>query len=134
MATITSTTDLAVYIGGTKITCQTDATLSLTQGTRDTSCKDGNGWRSLLAGLKQWTVSGSGMQAFDAAYGSDELVNHLVDQDVVIVKLSTEDSGDTFYSGSAVFTSLEIASPGVEENVTYSYTLEGTGPLTSGVN
>ncbi len=131
MATITNSTNLAVYIGGVKVGCSTDASLSVAHALRDISCKDSAAWTDVAPGIRSWNISGSGLYAYDSTYGGDELINALTDRTLLTVELSTEVSGETRWSGSGYLTECSVSSPGREENVSYSFTIEGNGALTS---
>lgn len=131
MATITNSTALAIYVGGTKVGCATDATLTLNHALRDVTCKDSSAWRGMVSGMRSWSMSGGGLYAYDATYGGDELINALTGRTLLAVEISTEVSGETRWQGSGYLTECSINSPGVEENVTYTFTIEGTGALVS---
>ena len=109
----------------------TDHTLELSSDTLDTNTKDSDSWREKIASLKSFTLSCEALHAFDAAHGFDELVAIWTAGTVIKVKFSTESSGDTFWSGSAVITSLSLNAP-QDDLRTFSCSLEGTGPLTAG--
>ena len=131
MATITNSTNLAVYIGGVKVGCATDGTLTISHALRDISCKDSAAWTDVAPGIRSWNISGAGLYAYDATYGGDELVNALTDRTLLAVELTTEVSSETRWSGSGYLTECSISSPGREENMTYSFTIESNVALTS---
>jgi TP901-1 family phage major tail protein len=121
-------TKMLLYVGGIAIAGATSHTLSLNMDTRESTNKDSQGWRELLESVRSWTVSGEGLKSFDAAYGHDDLAALYVNRTPVVVKLSTEQSGETYYEGSAFLTSIDADFPN-EDNSTFSFTFEGTGPL-----
>lgn len=128
---ILNSTLMQVYVGAAVIGCATDASISLNREYRDTTCKDSNGNREGVAGLKSGSASTSALYAedggnFAALFAAWEAGTP------VTVKYSTEKSGDTFYSAQAIVTSLESNSSGTEENVTLSANFEFTGSITSG--
>ena len=127
---ILNTTLLRVYVGGTAVAHATDASISISQSPRDTTTKDSGGWRDLLEGLRQFSISTSALYAMDAAYGVDDLWTALSGRSEVTVKFSTEVSGDEYFEGTCYVTSLEISSSGAEDNASYSASFEGTGELT----
>jgi predicted secreted protein len=95
------------FVGSTAITCQTDGTLSITNDTRDTTCKDSGQWKELLYAQTGWEMSGTATVSFKTAV-----------------------SGDDIYTGTVIWTKMDIASAGTNQNVTISYTGMGTGVLT----
>lgn len=111
----------------------TDHTLEVSSDTLDTNTKDSAGWVEKIASLKSFTLSGEALHTFDATHGYDELFAIWTAGDSVKVKFSTEETGDTYWSGSAILTSLSLNAP-QDDLRTMSYTLEGTGALTAGVN
>jgi len=121
-------TDLLMYVGSDIIGHATSHTLSVTMSSRDSTTKSSGGWAAKLGGLRSWEASGEGFMAYDASYGYDELLAVLIARTAVTIKLSTEETGDTYWTGSALLESIEQSS-GVEENVTFSFSFGGTGAL-----
>ena len=122
-------TSLIMYIGDVAIGSATGHTLSVKMATRDATTKSSAGWAAKLAGLRSWDAGGNGFVCFADTYGSEELIAAAIARTAVTVKLSTEVSGDTYYSGSGFFTGCDLDTP-VEESSTYTFTIEGTGALT----
>lgn len=120
---------ITVSLNGTLIAAGTSHTISLTGATRDTTNKDNAGWRTIMPGVKSWTVSGSHMFEFDATYGFSDLYSIYNLRTEVDITCGSENAGDQYYKGKAYITSLSLDAPS-EENATYSYTFEGTGALT----
>lgn len=125
---IVNGTLLVLYVNDVAIASTTQHTLSLQMATRDATNKSSSGWSAKLPGVRSWSATGSGLFAFDAAYGYDDLFGLVNARTLVTVKLSTEVSGDKFYQGSAYLTDVQMDSP-TEENTTFSFTFEGTGAL-----
>jgi len=130
MATIGTVngTIIAIYIGAVKIDKQLDASLSISHDPRTGINKDSGGWEETRSGKKSWEMNGESEFAFDATEGFDDLFDAMIAGTEVTVKFSTEISGDTSYSGVAQITKLE-SSPGVEEDVKYSYSFKGNGAI-----
>jgi predicted secreted protein len=122
-------TSLIMYIGDVAVGSATSHTLSLQMATRNATTKSSAGWAAKLSGLRSWTAGGGGFVCFADTYGYEELLAAAIARTAVTVKLSTEVSGDTYYSGSGYFTGVDLDSP-VEESCTYTFTIEGTGALT----
>ncbi len=122
--------NMKLYVGATAITCQTDATLSMSTNMFETTCKDSGANASFFPGSKSWTAGGSANLAFDATYGLSELQEAWESQTALAVVFQTGVTGDEKLSGSAYISSLNISSSGNDEAVTFDYELQGTGALT----
>lgn len=122
-------TDFLLYVNDTAIGGTTSHTLDLGMDTRETSNKDDNGWRTLKEGMRNWSASGDGFFAFDATYGYNDLFALVTNRTYVKVRLSTDTAGNTFFQGYGYLTNLSADTPN-EDNTTYSFTFEGSGPLT----
>jgi TP901-1 family phage major tail protein len=120
---------LLVYIEDVAVAHATSHSLSVTMASRNATTKDNAGWTSKKAGLREWTVTGEGLVALDAAYGMSELFTIMTNRTTCTIKFSTEVSADEFWGGEAILTSLQCDAP-MEENATYSFTFEGDGALT----
>lgn len=122
----------AFYTGsGTPIilTCQTNASISMSTNMFSTACKDAGAWDAQQPGLKSWTGSAEGNFAFDATNGFEELFAAWTNQTVVPLVMQNAVTGDKKYSGSTYISSLELNSSGNDEAVTYSVEFTGTGAL-----
>mgnify|MGYP003964941537 FL=1 len=121
---------LGLYVGGVKIAEATSHTLNLSMGTRDTTTKDSAGWKNLLEALREWSIDCDFVFAPDSAYGFTDLFALYTGRTVVTIKaMYTAVSGDKYYQGSAMLTSLNQSAP-MEDNVTCSVTFEGSAALT----
>lgn len=129
-AGIINATIMHIDIGGVKINNQMSAELSLSMEPRESLNKDSEGWRNRYAGAKSWELSGEAEYAPDAVSGFQEMSDAFEAGLPVIVRFSTAITGDRQYQASALITSLS-KSAGVEENVSFSYTLSGSGALVS---
>lgn len=123
--------NMAMYFTGTPVllTCQTDASISMSTNMFETTCKDSGAWAEPRPGTKSWTASGTANLAFDATYGIDELFAAWTAQTEIAVLFQTSVSGDSEFSGSGYISSLEVTSNGNDEAVTFSYQLDGAGSL-----
>ena len=109
----------------------TSCSISINMDTRDTTTKESAGWSEKLEAVKSWSVEAEGLQDFsDSASDQnfDDLFAKLSSRDVVKIKFTNATSGDYQYTGDAFITSLSMDAP-MEDNVTYSISLEGTGTL-----
>ena len=119
----------------TKILHATSASLSISREMRDSTTKDSQAFSESLAGLVSWELSGDGFVDFDnsaTGHETDELIGFMIrgagsNTDDPKVSVEFGASGKT-YSGKAFITSISLDA-GVEENATYSISLQGTGAL-----
>jgi predicted secreted protein len=118
----------------------TDLSVNASTDTRDTTTKNNGGYRALLPGLKTLTVNFTAMYAEDATNGYNELMTDYLlgaKQDVIVQSVAwssgtaTPVSGDTKITFEAYITSIEL-SAGVEDNATYTCTLECVSDITLG--
>lgn len=127
---VVNTKFLKIYVGSTAITCQTDGSLSITNETRDTTCKDSGQWKELLYAQTGWEISGTANGSYDGTMSLNQLTALAISQTVSTVSFKTAVSGDDILTGTVLWTKLDIASAGTNQNVTISYTGMGTGALT----
>ena len=120
---------LGVYAGGTLIAHATEGSMSLSMDTRDATTKSSSGYRDLLEGTRSGSISVSALYANDAAYGVGDLMSSFTGRSTLVVKFSTEVSGDDYWSATCYMTSLEV-SAATEDNATYSATFEISGAVT----
>ena len=120
---------LGVYAGGTLIAHATEGSMSLSMDTRDATTKSSSGYRDLLEGTRSGSISVSALYANDAAYGVGDLMSSFAGRSTLVVKFSTEVSGDDYWSATCYMTSLEV-SAATEDNATYSATFEISGAVT----
>lgn len=138
---VMNATDVLVSIstdGGSTYTVvgkATSAGLSVTMDTRDTSTKDSSGWRELLEGQKSWSLTCDGLVCYNISgkETASDLFGYLSNRTALTVKFGSAGSAEKIYSGTAYLTSLS-QDAGVEENVTFSASFEGSSTLTEAAN
>ncbi len=128
-AGVVNTKLLKIYVGATAITCQTDGTLSMSSDTRDTTCKDSGQWKEALYGQTGWEISGTALGSYDGTMSLHQLTALIIAQTVSTVSFKTAVSGDDILTGTVIWTKMDIASAGTNQNVNISYTGMGTGAL-----
>ncbi len=106
----------------------TSASLSISRDLRDSTTKASGGWQDNLPGLKSWEISGDGFVDFEGTMDIKDLITEMVSA-TPMVAVSFGIAGQGVYSGKAIITSASIDA-GVEENATYSISLQGTDTLT----
>lgn len=120
---------MKIQLGGVEITCQTNADLKVTNGTRQTTCKDSGQWEEFLYGQTNWTMSGDLLFSYDATKGHEDIYDIAIGQTMASLIYGTGVSGDVHWSGTAVVTEWSMSSPGQNENVTGAYSFQGSGAL-----
>jgi len=119
--------DFVVQIGTQTIGGQQGATLNRSKETIDATHKGSNGWKQVVAGMKEWGIEADGLIVMnDAAFAALETA--FLNDAPVQVSIG---AGNMRYQGSAIITDFPLEA-GYEDLATYSVTFEGTGPLTSG--
>ena len=131
-------TDFRIWVSGEAIGYSTSCSLSMSAELRETIHKDspGSGWRTFSIGQKSATIT------VDAFYNTDanSVYSARKDPDDVAALFINETpfqwqfraaSGDDMYSGSGYVTEMSIDSP-VEDNATYSLTIEVNGAVAIG--
>jgi hypothetical protein len=125
---------MIIKVGSTVVSCLTDASLSISQEFRDTTCKDSGGFNNILPAKRTWELSGSALFSYDGTYTFDDIFALWNTQASATVIFGTTVSGDKIYTGTAYLSSLSASSSGTDENVTYEFSLTGSGTLTESTN
>jgi hypothetical protein len=125
---------MVIKVGTTVVSCLTDASLSLSQEFRDTTCKDSGGFNNILPAKRGWEMSGSALFSYDGTTTFEDFFALWNGQTLATVIFGTTVSGDKIYTGSAYLSSLSSSSSGTDENVTFEFSLTGTGTLTESTN
>lgn len=110
----------------------TSCSLSVSLDTRDTTSKESSGWAEKLAATRSWSMSGEGLVTYNAETDVDkpnDLFTLLSNRTKIKAKFGSTTTDEFDYEGDCFITAYEQEA-GVEENVTYSITLDGTGSLT----
>jgi TP901-1 family phage major tail protein len=137
-------TDLILKVGTAAandviVAYSTSCSLELSMDEIDQTNKDSAGWKSIIGGLRSWSVSCEALYQNEAEASKKaytDFWNHIGDATLgrtkVYIELSVTgaSSGDSnfFYSGDAYVTSLSV-NGGTEDQATYSVTMTGSGAL-----
>ena len=120
--------DVLIKKDGVAIAGQRDATLSIKGDKIDTSTKTNAGWKTTLAGLKEWSISLEAVNYFGAAAaGQRALREAFLDGDNVDIVFAMGE--EEVYVGEASITGLDISGPMSDVSMS-SFTLDGAGALT----
>jgi len=137
---IVNATDVVVKINTTAGSAPSDvllhctsASLAISRDLRDSTTKASGGWQNNLPGLKSWEISGDGFVDFDGTMDTKDLIQEMIldynpGTSDPMVEVSFGVAGSGVFTGKAIITSISIDA-GVEENATYSISLQGTEDL-----
>ncbi len=123
---------VGLYVDGSLIAGATEHSLSYSHSVRDTTTKDSaDGEAESLEGLKDGSISLSGLAAYDPVFGNEELFATLKARTKVTLVFTTNVVGDPFKQCEAHCTSFE-ESYSNQESGTYSAEFQKTGVWTTG--
>ena len=136
-------TELRVYLAGTLVAYSTSATINVNHSTRSTSSKDSGGWEDSMEGMRNWDVSVDALYAWLTPAGgaignetmSDIFTAYMATRASfeLTFGVTTTDSGDTKYVGTAWLTSASLTSR-IEDTSTFSASFQGSGVLVQTVS
>lgn len=127
---IMNSTNGVITIEGTVIAELTGCSLTITHSPRNTTNKTSAGWRELLEGLREWSMSATAMYVPNSTFVT-VFAAYTGRTQITLVFQSTA-GGDDNYTGEAYFTNGTLDSPAQEDNVTFDVSFDGTGVLTEG--
>ena len=122
-------TSMLLYLAGTALAYTESFSLNINAAEIDATTKGSAGWKTALSGLRDWSVSASGVVALDSTTNEEYLFDLLGARTLVNIKMSTNTSQDNYFHGSGYITNLTIEAP-MEDKVTFSCSFVGTGVLT----
>jgi TP901-1 family phage major tail protein len=137
-------TDIKVYDSSTNILVAfaQNGTLNVNHSVREITNKESSGWKEVLEGLRDFSVSLDGAYAWtDAAgtaltNGADDILNsYIITRASLTIRFGNTDAGtgDTYYEGKVYLDSFSATAP-TEDTATYSLNFTGTGALTQSVS
>lgn len=124
-------TKMGIYIAGTLIAHALSSSISKQKGTRETTNKDTTGDKTFKYTRGSNTISGEAHFAFDAGYGFDDLFAAMDAETELTVLMSTDDTGDSTYGGTALLTQLDANFPDAD-NSSYNFSMQVSGDLEKG--
>ena len=116
--------------GQEPIAHSTSASISFNNDLRDITSKDSGGYQENAGGLRSFELSSDALQDINADLDFKEFYDDINERNEVIVRFAERGSG-VKWEGSGYISSLSMDA-GVEENVTYSVSITGTGVVTKG--
>lgn len=122
-------TNLLLYAAGTAIAYSKSCSLTANVATIDCTSKTSAGVTDILPGLSDWSVDCEGVVCLDQTTNAEYLDGLRSGKTRVMLKFSTNTSGDGYWHGYAYLTSISISAP-MEDVVTFSASFAGDGALT----
>ena len=125
-------TELTIEVDTVAIALNTSVSMSVNSAEIECTNKDSAGWKEILVGTKDWSMTGSSYVDPEQAQGIAEAWAKWDAGDPVAVVFTRDTplSGDQVISGSAFFTNIEQTGE-LDGAAEYTFTLSGTGALTT---
>lgn len=112
------------------IACQRGVNVTITSDNPDATCKQDDGYTSLIYGKRGFEISGDALQSFTEDADMNILFNFYTNKTPVNFSIANPLFTDVYFTGQALITSIEANSP-MEDIATYTFTLQGTATLQS---
>jgi predicted secreted protein len=139
---IVNGTEIVLYLDNQLSVLSKNLSWNVEQKLRDISCREGNGWKNNLAGIRQWSVDCENGVAFNNLTGSpytslsnkiaiDDLIkDYIINRQVVNVKITRKGyaNNEWRWMGKALITNINIDAPN-EDSSSYSFSLSGKDAL-----
>lgn len=119
----------AIYKDGTKVTHSTNFSFDINADVIDVTTKDSAGWRELLSGLRSFSGSGDFLYSENGAVNFEDFFDEINTRSSFTARWTSNVSGDVYYEGTVWVTNLGM-SGGVEDAMSYTLQVEGTGTIT----
>jgi predicted secreted protein len=112
------------------IACQRGVNVTITSDNPDATCKQDNGYTSLIYGKRNFEISGDALQSFTEDVDMTFLFDCYKNKEFIDFSIGNSLLTDVYFTGQALITSIEANSP-MEDIATYTFTLQGTATLQS---
>lgn len=109
------------------ISGQQSLTINRSADSIEVNSKDSGGWKSKIAGLKEWTIENGGLFVTDDE-SHQALTSAFDNTDPVCVKVVNVKAKKSLFGGVAYVTEYSIEAP-YDDAMTYSISLAGVGSL-----
>ena len=107
---------------------QQSLTINRSVDTVDTTSKDTKGgWKSQMAGMKEWSADTDGAYVMGAE-SHKELQKYFTSGDLICIKIVDIKETKSLFGGMAVLTEYTLEAP-FDDAMTYSCSFAGNGPL-----
>lgn len=120
--------DLLIYIGANPVAFSRSCSISMNTAMADCTTKDNDGYSESIPTTRSWECSVDGLGVWNS--NIKEFMAAFQNKTALDIKFKPREvaTGDLVYSGKAFIESLEISGE-MEDGVTYSVSLKGTGAL-----
>lgn len=106
---------------------QQGLTINRSADSIEVSTKDSDGWKSKIAGLKEWSIDTNGIYVMgDESHKT--LSKAFENSDLVLIKVTNKKAEKDLFGGLASITDYSVEAP-YDDAMTYSLSLEGMGAL-----
>jgi len=124
---------IRIYTGSSPVavTHATEGSIEFSSEVTSRTTKDTEvgGWQTQSQTTLSATINGTALYADDATNGYEELWDAMTGRTAVDVRFSTEVTGDTYYSGSFLVTSLNL-NAAADDDASFTFTLVSNGEVT----
>ena len=120
-------TSLLVKVDGTAVACSTSCTLNINKDLLDSTCKDGDTWKTQIEGKRTWDVSVDGLYQLDDSTHFMDLSSLITTSGVNTFTLIFGTDTD-YWTGTAICNTCSLSG---DDNAlaTFSAAFAGTGAL-----
>jgi len=126
---VINATSLIIEVGGVAVAHATDGTLTINDSLIDASTKSSGGWKEVISGQRDWSLSSSALQDYLSTYGAESAFDAINGRTSATVTFTTNVTGDIEYSGTAFVASIVQNAP-LEDVASWTVEFTGTGALT----
>lgn len=122
-------TAIGISADGQTITCSTTATLTITNETRETTCKDDNGAVTQEPAAQSWSMSLGGLTKYDTASNYTAVATLAKSQEIVTWAFKSFNNPDDPYWEGEGFVGSFTQDANQGETSTWTIEVAPTGPI-----
>lgn len=118
---------------GDPIACQRGVNVQMNDAMIDATCKEDGGYAHFLAGKREFTITADALVDWQPAInteGISEFVDAVENRTKLEINISDPENALVYFTGEIFVESIEVNAP-MEDVVTYTATLRGTGVIQS---
>lgn len=120
---------IKLYKNTTPIGLLTSSDMNLEREMLDVTNKDSDSWKEVMPGVRSFSFSAELFHDPAETYNVDDIIGEWLAGTVLTMKLSSEVTGQTKYTGDVLINSVSVSTP-ANQPVTGTVEFTGTGPLT----
>jgi hypothetical protein len=122
-------TAIGISADGVTITCSTSATLTITNETRETTCKDDDGATTYEPAAQTWSMTLDGLTKYDTASNYSTVAEFAKSREIVTWVFKTMANPDDPYWQGDGFIGSFTQNAGLNETSDWSIEVQPTGPI-----